>query len=140
MTTPMPPYTPEPAEPIKPRSTGTLPLVFGIILLVFGFFPTVRGSSLLLLSAVRTDPEILGMSLGTLIFAVIFVVPGILLIRRSVRIRRENRAIVAPAPAPYNYAAPTAPVAPNAPTAPAQAAPAQPNNEQAPPIPPAPTV
>jgi hypothetical protein len=55
----------------------------------------IRGTSLTLLSIVRTDPSLFGYALGTLTFAAALIVPGILLIRRSNRLRREKRAAIA---------------------------------------------
>lgn len=65
--------------------------MWGIILCFIGFFPTVRFLSLTLLSIVRTDAFVFGQAIGTLIFAALFVVPGILLLVRSKRQRRAKR-------------------------------------------------
>lgn len=139
-----------PHSDLKPRSSGTVALVFGIILCVIGFFPTVRGTSLLLLSIVRGDAYYFGVAIGTFIGAAIVVVPGILLIRRAVRTRRANRAAEAAAvygappvewappaaAAAAPAAAPTAAYGPSTTSPAADAAPPAPPVPLAPPVPP----
>ena len=153
MTTqpPAPSYTP--TDPGKPRRSGVVALIFGILLCVIALPTAIRFLSLLLLSMVRADATIFGTALGNLIVVAIFGVPGIFLIIRFARIRRENRAADAEAAAAYGY--PAAPVygapaqqaappygtqAPEA-VAPAPAAPAAPQfsdaSPQQPPVPPA---
>lgn len=155
MTTqpPAPSYAPTPGQP---RKTGTVALVFGIILCVIALPFTIRFLSLLLLSMVRADAYALGMSIGALIWVVIFGLPGIFLIRRFARIRRENRTADTAAAAAYGYpAAPVysapapqdaqfAPAPPAADATPAQAAPSEAEADaasepvvQQPPVPPA---
>jgi hypothetical protein len=94
MTTPPPAGAPAPAEPLKRRSSGTASLIFGIILSFIGLLITVRFLSLLILSAVRSDAFILGQAIGAFIVLAIFAVPGIMLIRRSNRHRREHNAAI----------------------------------------------
>lgn len=139
MTTQPPAPSYVPTDPGKPRKTGTVALVFGIILCVIALPFAIRFLSLLLLSMVRADAYVFGMSIGALIGLAIFGVPGIFLIRRFAGIRRENRAADASAAAAYGYpAAPAfdAPVAqgmPSVPDAPvAQGTPPVPSAPEAP--------
>ncbi|PRY67658.1 hypothetical protein B0I08_106266 [Glaciihabitans tibetensis] len=100
MTTlpPTPPPAPAaPSAPLKTRSTGTTPLVFGIILCFIALFPSIRFLSLGLLAIIRADPYIFGQAIAAFIFLAVFAIPGILLIRRSNRIRKANRGAAAAA-------------------------------------------
>jgi hypothetical protein len=145
MTTQPPAPSYVPTGPGQPRKTGTVALVFGILLCVIALPFAIRFLSLLLLSMVRADAYIFGMSIGALIGVALFGLPGIVLIRRFTRIRRENRAADATAAAAYGYpAAPAydAPVAqetPPVPSAPAAATTPEFSDAgpQQPPVPPA---
>jgi hypothetical protein len=93
MTSTPPPAAPAPAPaPAKTPSSGTVPLVFGIVFLFIAMFPAIGALSRLLLAALRADAFIFGQAIGFLIFTAIFLIPGLLLIRRSNRARRANRA------------------------------------------------
>lgn len=148
MTTQPPAPSYVPTDSGKPRKTGTVALVFGIILCVIALPFTLRFLSLLLLSMVRADAYAFGMAIGAFIGVAIFAVPGIFLIRRFARIRRENREADAAAadaygyPAAPAYDAPVEQAAPVAPPIPAvQDAPTTPQfsdaGAQQPPVPPA---
>jgi hypothetical protein len=106
MTTPPPAPSPAPAPvpapaptgPPKKSSSGTVALVFGIILCFLGF--VYAGSRFLLLvvaSILRADAYTLGQAIGALFVVALFGVPGILLIRRSNRARRANKEAIAAA-------------------------------------------
>jgi hypothetical protein len=160
MTTPPPAPQYQPSAPVKAPSSGTGSLVIGIILLFIGLFPAIGTLSRLLLAALRADAYMFGQAIAFLFFTAIFVVPGILLIRRSNRQRRESRAAMDAqiyalehayddddVPAPPASAAPSAPAAaqpqptyqaPPAPPTPTQGLPAVP--PAGPPAPPAPPI
>jgi hypothetical protein len=102
MTT-QPPPTNVPSTPGKSRPSGVVALVFGIILCFIALAPTLRSMSQFLYSFIYPSPGNFGTATGSLVVAAIFAVPGIFLIRRFVRIRRENRAADAAAAAAYGY-------------------------------------
>ncbi|MCU1407672.1 MAG: hypothetical protein JWQ43_3975 [Glaciihabitans sp.] len=85
---------PTPSVPVKVGPTGTLPLVFGILLLFIGLFPALRSLFSLIRAVVVMDAYTFGSAIGSLIVTAIFVVPGILLIRRSNRARLANRTAI----------------------------------------------
>jgi len=158
MTTPPPAPHYQPSAPLKTQSSGTLSLVFGIILLFFGLFPAIGTLSRFLLAALRGDAYMFGQATAFLFFTAVLVVPGILLIRRSNRKRRESRAALdaqlyaleheydddiptagPPAPAAPTYQA-APPVAPGPPIPLAPAAQSAPPVQPGPPAPPAPPI
>jgi hypothetical protein len=158
MTTPPPAPQYQPAPPAKPQNSGTLSLVFGILLLFIALFPAIGTLSRFLLAALRADAYMFGQATAFLFFTAIFLVPGLFLIRRSNRQRRENRAAIEaqiyqlehaydddfPAAPPAPGAATPAYQAPPAPRAPAQGPPASQSSPAAPsagpPAPPAPPI
>jgi hypothetical protein len=134
MTTPPPAPQYQPTPPAKPQNSGTLSLVFGILLLFIALFPAIGTLSRFLLAALRADAYMFGQATAFLFFTAIFLVPGLFLIRRSNRQRRENRAAIEAQIYQLEHAYDGDDDLPSAPPAPGAAAPAY----QAPPAPPAP--
>jgi hypothetical protein len=91
----IPPHAPTPADPLKKRSSGTVALIFGIILSFIAFvYGGLRLVFALAAAIIRADAYIFGQAIGTLIFVAVFGVPGILLLRRYNRIRRANKEAI----------------------------------------------
>jgi hypothetical protein len=91
----IPPHVPTPANPIKKRSSGTVALIFGIILSFIAFvYGGLRLVFALAAAIIQADAYIFGQAIGTLIFVAVFGVPGILLLRRYNRIRRANKEAI----------------------------------------------
>jgi hypothetical protein len=142
MTTPPPaPPAPQyqPAAAVKPQSSGTLSLVFGIILLFIALFPAIGTLSRFLLAALRADAYMFGQATAFLFFTAVFLVPGLLLIRRSNRKRRESRAAIEAQIYALEHEFDDYPPAPGAPAAPIAVQPQAQSAYPAPPAPPAPT-
>jgi hypothetical protein len=91
----IPPHGTTPADPTKKRSSGTVALIFGIILSFIAFvYGGLRLVFALAAAIIQADAYIFGQAIGTLIFVAVFGVPGILLLRRYNRIRKANKEAI----------------------------------------------